>query len=113
MDKIKMIKKDAKINIQIGSAFIEKLNFVIYNISKKLTEEDIKKYQELAASLKPNEMFQEDWMNDITTLTLLLKTIQEEAEKQGFTYEKDFDEYEKEVSKDIDSLLDQSLKQPE
>jgi hypothetical protein len=113
MSKIKMIKKDAKINIQIGAGFIEKLNLIALNISKKITEEDIKRYQGLAASLKPNEMFEEDWMNDITTLSMLFANIQEEAEKQGFTYEKDFDEFTNELNKGVDSLLPQSPEQPE
>jgi hypothetical protein len=106
MDKVKMIKKDALIKVEIGSGFLQKLQKLFYYLTTEVGIEDIKKYQELAENKQP---FTEDWMEHLTTVSILLKELEENAEKQGFTYEEDLQN----IIPSTDSLPDQFLEQPE
>lgn len=106
MDKVKMIKKDAKISIEVGTGFLQKLQKLFYYLTANVGIEDIKKYQELVESKQP---FTEDWMDHLTTISILLKELEDNAEKQGFTYEEDLQN----VIPSADSLPDQFPEQPE
>lgn len=106
MDKVKRIRKDAKISIEFGTGFIEKLQKLFYYLTAEVGIEDIKRYQELAENKQP---FTEDWMEHLTTVSILLRELEESAEKQGFTYEEDLQS----VIPSIDSLPDQFRELPE
>lgn len=84
--KIKMIKKDAIMDIKIGTGFLQRLQKMLIYLSKDASEEDMRRYGEMA---KNNEEFTEDWMEHLMTMTILLKEIETKAEEQGHTYEDD------------------------
>jgi hypothetical protein len=106
MDKVKMIKKEAVIKIEIGTAFLQKIQKLFYYITANAGIEDIKRYEELA---KNNQPFDEDWMEHLTTISSLLRELEENADKQGFIYEEDLQN----VIPSADSLPDQFPEQPE
>jgi hypothetical protein len=106
MDKVKMIKKDAKISMTFGTGFIEKLQKLFYHLTINVKMEDIKKYQELVENKQP---FTEEWMEHLTTVSMLLRELENNAEKQGFTYEEDLQS----IIPDDSSLPDQFPEQPE
>lgn len=93
---IKMIKKDAVINIKIGTGFLQKLQKIMFYIISELKPEDLERYKTEAQNLKQGDEFSEDWMEHLTSISLLIKEIESEAEKQGFTYDGNMDDVTKE-----------------
>ena len=89
MDKIKMIKKDASIEIKIGAGFMQRIQKLLFYIASDLTAEQLDKFKLEAESFKEGSEFTEDWMEHITTISVLLKELQDAAEQQGFAYEED------------------------
>jgi hypothetical protein len=87
MDKIKMIKKDAVIDLKVGTGFIQKLQKVLMQVAADLTPEQLEQYKKEAVSVSNGEDFTEDWMDTLTTISLLIREIETEADKQGHTYE--------------------------
>jgi hypothetical protein len=92
MDKIKMIKKDAAIQIKIGSGFLQKIQKILFFIASNLTAEDLEQFKKEAEAFKEGSEFSEDWMEHLTTLSVLLKEIETKAEEQGFTYDQSFND---------------------
>lgn len=92
MDKIKMVKKDAQITIKIGTGFLQKLQKVMVAMAADLTPEQLELYKTEAQTIKNGEEFTEPWMDSITTISLLLREIESEADKQGFIYEGDIND---------------------
>jgi len=90
--KIKVIKKDAVIDIKVGTGFLQKLQKVMMSIAANVTEEDIEKYKTEAEKIKDGHQFTEDWMDNLTTMSILLKELETKAEEQGFTYDQNFDD---------------------
>ena len=86
MSKTRVLKKDAIINVEIGTGFVEKLQQLYIYMIMNLKKEDLEKYQKLIADQKA---FDEDWMEHLTTVGVLLNEITNQAEKQGQTYEQD------------------------
>lgn len=113
MSKVKMIKKDAKINIEIGTGFLQKLQKLMMYVVADLKEEDVKRYSEESKSYDAAVGFSEEWMEHLTTISILIKEIEEKAETQGAVYEKDIDEAIQEVNTEESSPLPQSPEQPE
>lgn len=89
MDKIKMIKKDAAIQIKMGAGFLQKIQKVLFYIASDLTNEQLEKFKTEAESFKEGSEFSEPWMEHITTLSVIIKEVEKCAEEQGFTYEED------------------------
>lgn len=88
MDKIKMIKKDAIIDVKIGTGFIQKLQQLLMHIASELTPEQLEQYKKETADFKDiSHEFSEPWMNSLTTISILLRDIESEASIQGKTYE--------------------------
>lgn len=113
MSKVKMIKKDAKINIEIGTGFLQKLQKLMMYVVADLKEEDVKRYSEESKTYDAAVGFSEDWMEHLTTVSILIKEIEEKAEAQGAVYEKDIDEAIQEINTEENSPLPQSPEQPE
>lgn len=86
MEKVKMIKHDAIIDIKIGTGFLQKLQKMLLFMTIDITPEDMELYKELT---EKNEELTEPWMEHLSTLSILLKEIETKAEEQGFTYEGD------------------------
>lgn len=88
MDKIKMIKKNAIIDVKIGTGFIQKLQQLLIQIASELTPEQLEQYKKETADFKDiSHEFSEPWMNSLTTISILLRDIESEASIQGKTYE--------------------------
>lgn len=86
MSKTRVLKKDAVINVEIGTGFVEKLQQLYVHMMLNTKKEDLEKYQKLISEQKPLD---EDWMEHLTTLGVLLNEITNQAEKQGHTYEQE------------------------
>jgi hypothetical protein len=87
MSTITMIKKDALINISIGAGLVSKIQKVISSIVSEQTDEELENFKKMIS--ENSTEYPEDWMDNVLSLTYLLQTIESEAVKQGFTYEKD------------------------
>lgn len=83
-----MIKKDAIIDVKIGTGFIKKLQDALIEVSSKRTEEEIKAFGTLVEN---KSELPEPWMETIYTLSLLIRSIEEQAIEQNATYEEDID----------------------
>jgi len=86
MSNIKMIKKDAAIQVTIGSAFIQKIQAIVVDMVNERTDEELAEFQRLAVA---KEELTLDWMEHLSTMMLLMNEIETKAEEQGFTYEAD------------------------
>lgn len=84
-----MIKKDASVEIKIGAGFMQKIQKLLLYVASDLTAEQLDKFKLEAESFKEGSEFSEDWMEHITTISVLLKELEAAADKQGFTYEED------------------------
>lgn len=84
--KIKTIDHNAIVKIEIGTAFLQKLQRTYLYLAKDITLEQIEKFKQEAQN---KEEFSEDWMEPVMTLSVLLKEIEEKAEEQGFVKEED------------------------
>jgi len=94
MEKVTMIKKDAIVQVGIGTGFLQQIQKVILFLAKDLKQEqldDYKKQAELKSKDNTHE-FTEEWMNALTTLSILLRDVEKKAEEQGLSYEADMSE---------------------
>ena len=83
-----MLKPDAVITVKIGTSFIKRLQNALMDSSAGKTEEDLANLHSL---IEKNEELTEPWMNTVFTLSLLVKSIEEEGMLQGFVYEEDIE----------------------
>jgi hypothetical protein len=88
MSKIKMIKKDAVVNVKIGTGFLKKIQEALLEISSNHTEEEVKAF---GAIVESKGELTEPWMETVYTLSLLIRAIEEQAIEQNLTYEEDID----------------------
>jgi hypothetical protein len=86
MSNIKMIKKDAAIQITIGSGFMQKIQAVVLYLVSDRTDEELAEFQRQAVA---KEELTLDWMEHLSTMMLLMNEIETKAEEQGFTYDAD------------------------
>ena len=84
-----MIKQDAIIKIEIGTGFLQKIQKLFVFLINDLTPEQLELYKKEAETKKPEEDFSEEWMEQLSTLFILLKEIETKANDQGFTYEEE------------------------
>ena len=89
MSNIKMIKKDATIQVTIGSGFMQKIQAVVLYMVSERTDEELAEFQRQAVA---KEELTLDWMEHLYTLMLLMNEIETKAEEQGFTYDADITE---------------------
>jgi len=94
MDKVKMIKKDAIIQVGIGTGFLQQIQKLILFLVKDLKQEQLDDYKKQAEiKTKDNTYeFTEEWMNALTTLSILLRDVEKKADEQGHSYEADMSE---------------------
>lgn len=84
----KMIKKDAKMSVEIGTLLLENLNEIFLYLINEHTEEELQHYKSLVENDKPLE---EPWMNHLQSLQLLISEFERSAVESGQTYEADVD----------------------
>jgi len=89
MSNIKMIKKDAAIQITVGSGFMQKIQAVVLYLVSDRTDEELAEFQRQAVA---KEELTLDWMEHLSTMMLLMNEIETKAEEQGFTYDADVTE---------------------
>lgn len=88
MSKIQMLKKDAVVDIKIGTGFLKKLQEALIEVSSNHTEEEVNQFRQLVDS---KSELTEPWMETVLTIITLVKAIEEEAIKQGLVYDEDVD----------------------
>ena len=88
MSGIKFIKQNAVIDLKLGSGFIDRIQKLFLYLVNELTKEQLEEYKKLVDQNLP---LTEEWMENIATLTTLLKEIEKKADEQGFTYETELD----------------------
>jgi len=86
MSNIKMIKKDAAIQVTIGSGFMQKIQAVVLYMVSDRTDEELAEFQRQAVA---KEELTLDWMEHLSTMMLLMNEIETKADEQGFTYDAD------------------------
>lgn len=86
MSTIKMIKKDAVINIGIGTGFLQNLQQLLFYVAKDISTEQLEEYKKQAEA---KQEFTEEWMTHLTTISVLIREIEKNAEEQGHTYDGD------------------------
>lgn len=89
MSNIKMIKKDATIQVTVGSGFMQKIQAVVLYMVSERTDEELAEFQRQAVA---KEELTLDWMEHLSTMMLLMNEIETKAEEQGFTYDADITE---------------------
>jgi len=87
-NKVTLLKKDALVSIKIGTGFLKKLQDALMDVSANRSEEELKELENL---IKVKKELTESWMDTVFTLSLLIRSIEEEALNQGLTYEEDVD----------------------
>lgn len=86
MEKVIVIKKEAMVPITLGTGMIQRLQKIFAFIVTNVSPEDIELYKELVGNNKP---VTEEWMEHLTTISMLLVSLEEQAIKTGQTYEED------------------------
>jgi hypothetical protein len=89
--KLKMIKKDASVDIKIGAGFLQKIQKIMFYIASGVTPEQVEQYKAEAEKFTENSEFSEEWMEHLNTISILIREIEAKATEQGFTYEEDID----------------------
>lgn len=81
---IKFLKNDAIVKIEVGSGFVQRIQQILMFVLKDIPQEKIEEYRQLTLDKKE---LTELWMEHVTTLSVLLKEIEEKADSQGLSYE--------------------------
>ena len=81
-----MIKPDAIVDVKIGTGFLQQIQHLLIFLAKDLKPEQLEQYKKEAEEKIP---FTEEWMSHVTTVSILLKEIEEKADLQGFLYEEE------------------------
>lgn len=94
------LKKDAIVNIKIGTGFLQQLSSCITVILQDKSEEDLKTFQEKVESSKELEL----WMSAVIAVQTLIRAVFEEADKNEMveykSIEESADEFISEVTED-------------
>lgn len=105
---VKTIKKDAIITIKFGAGMIQLIQQSIMILTKDRTEEEIEKFRKEVANYNSNgTMLSEEWMNILLTLTILIKELEREAEKQNMITEVHIDELIKQFEESSNKLSEE------
>ena len=93
------LKKDAIVNIKIGTGYLQQVAGIISFLVEGKTQEDLKNIEE---KIK-NKTELEPWMAAVATLQVLIRTVFEEADKEGLVEYKNLEESLKE---DLSAITD-------
>lgn len=93
------LKKDAIVSIKIGTGFLEQMGSIIPLLLDGKSQEDVAKIETLMKEGKPLE----PWMQAIATIQVLIRTVFEEAEKEGMVEFRSLEEMIKDEMSTMDS----------
>lgn len=82
--EIVMIKKDAKISIQVGTGYFQKLQELVTSLVAERSSEEIEQFKQIVEEGITD--LPEQWMDNLVTISSLIEAIEKAAEEQGFTY---------------------------
>ena len=82
------LKKDAIVSIKIGTGYLQQIASIITFLVEGKTQEDLKNIEE---KIKNKEEL-EPWMAAIATLQVLIRTVFEEADKEGLVEYKNIED---------------------
>lgn len=85
MATIKMLKPNALISIEVGTGFVRRVHEMIGYLTADIPQEEVDKFYEVLKS--GSQQFPEPWMDHFFTLTMLIGSIEQAADKAGMTYE--------------------------
>lgn len=94
--QVPVIQHDALVKITVGTAFIKRMQELMFYLVIDKTEEEIDNFTKEANEGKTT--FSENWMTHYFTVMMFLTTIDEAAKEQGFV--KNMDESELANSQD-------------
>lgn len=86
-----MIKSDAVISINIGSAYLKRVQKVLVQLISDKSEEELEEFKK-AIQDETLEELPEPWMENLLVINTLLRSIEHEAIKSGQTYEENIDD---------------------
>jgi hypothetical protein len=78
-DMMPYLKKEAIVNVKLGTGFVQQLGAIIPILIEGKTQEDVSKIEQLIKDKQPLE----PWMGAIATIQVLIRTVFEEADKEG------------------------------
>lgn len=81
---LKFLKNDAIVKIDVGSGFVQRIQQILMFILKDVSQEKIEEYRQMVVDKKE---LTEPWMEHVTTISVLLKEIEDKADAQGLSYE--------------------------
>jgi hypothetical protein len=91
--KVTKIKADAIVSVQIGTGFLQKLQKIMVQLIADKSVEDLDELKVAIEEFEKNKQeFPEDWMDNLYTLTLLVREIESNLIKDGHTYEEELNE---------------------
>lgn len=91
--KVTMVKPDALIEVKVGTGFLKKIQGVFIHLLANKTEEEL---ATLSKELEKQEESEDEWIESVKTLSILIRTLEEEAIKQNLVYEDDYENVIKE-----------------
>lgn len=83
---LKLLKKDSVIEIKVSASFVSRIQQLLFYIIKDVPKEKLEEYKKLIEEKKESD---DELLDHIITISALLKDIEDQADKQGFTYEGD------------------------
>ena len=105
---VKTIKKDAIVTIKFGAGMIQLVQQSIMLLTKDRTQEELEKFgKEVANYNSTGAMLSEEWMNILLTLTILIKELEIQAEKQNMITEVHIDELVKQFEEASNKLSEE------
>ena len=86
MEKMKGLKKDAVVNLPIGTSFYVKLKELLVFLAEDKTDDQIKEFE---TAIVEKKEITEEWMSNLFTVVLLIRAIEDKAEESGLLEDKE------------------------
>jgi len=86
------LKKDAIVSIKLGTGFVQQIGAIIPILLEGKSQDDVAKIEKLIQDKQPLE----PWMAAIANIQVLIRTVFEEADKEGMVEYRSVEEMLKE-----------------
>jgi hypothetical protein len=90
------LKKDAIVSIKLGTGFVQQIGAIIPILLEGKSQDDVAKIEKLIQDKQPLE----PWMAAIANIQVLIRTVFEEADKEGMVEYRSVEEMLKESLQD-------------